>query len=461
MIESAGHMRPGVKGPSYHELRVPLLEKGVKKTQALKEKHVIAWKQYGCSLMADGWKDKRGRHLINLLEKIEEIGKEYVVQVVTDNGANFKVAGNILEQRIPTLYWTPCAAHCFDLMLEDIGKLSVFRAKIDNARRVTTYIYKHSLYKHKDALRSLFLSEDCTASKLANTNVGRLVANTVLSSPFWTGVEYCIKVSHPLLIVLRIVDGDEKPAMPDLVVAMNEVKRKIKEDFEKKPNLLKEVMHIIDFRWEDQMEVELYGAALFLNPSKYLDLKVSDNAYARKTQAMFNDVLEKMVIDDELQTKICDQVDDYDNTRESFGKQLAIKKQKLIGGMLLEDFISSFNHLLSVQLVFVVRPPGVNAIGGHLNLFQKRREEGKNFNPLVLEEFEWDNEWVFDTNDVVHSGEDLTWSHVDEAMGASANLERRNIPTRRNIGDTSDADIDDDDLEDIPSGSGELELFDC
>ncbi|XP_051139077.1 uncharacterized protein LOC127256894 [Andrographis paniculata] len=397
--------------------------------------------------------------LILAWAKIEEIGKEYVVHVVTDNGANFKKAGKILEQRIPTLYWTPCAAHCLDLMLEDIGKLSIFWAKIDNARRVTTYIYKHarllnamrektdgsdlvrpgptrfatsfftlqSLYKHMDALRSLFFSEDWTALKLANTNAGKLVANTVLSSPFWTGVEYCIKALHPLLTILRIVDGDEKPAMPELGVAMNEANRKIKEDFEKKTNLLKEVMHIIDCRWGDQMEVELCGAALFLNPSKYFDLKVSDNAYACKARAMFNDVLEKMVTDDELQTKICDQVDDYDNMRGSFKKQLAIKQQK-----------------------------------------------------------------VLDTNDVVHSGEDLTLSHVDETMGASANLERRNIPKRENIGDTSgssiqlysrrpkkastsalmkqelddedvslDDDIDDDDLEDIPSGSGGLELSDC
>ncbi|XP_051135443.1 uncharacterized protein LOC127254394 [Andrographis paniculata] len=233
MIESAGQMGPGVKGPSYHELGVPLLEKTVKNTQTLKEKHVIAWKQYGCSLMADGWTDKRGRDLINFLinspedtfffksidassqaqvaslladllqEKIEEIGKEYVVQVVIDNSANFKAA-----------------AHCLDLMLEDIGKLSVFRAKIYNARR--------SLYKHRDALRSLFLSEYWTTSKLTNTNAGRLVANMVLSSPFWTGVEYCIKASHPLLIILRIVDKDEKPTMPELAVPMNEAKRKIK-----------------------------------------------------------------------------------------------------------------------------------------------------------------------------------------------------------------------------------------
>jgi hypothetical protein len=48
------------------------------------------------------------------------------VQLVTDNGSNYKAAGRILMDRIPHLFWTPCAAHCLDLMLEDVGKISEF-----------------------------------------------------------------------------------------------------------------------------------------------------------------------------------------------------------------------------------------------------------------------------------------------------------------------------------------------
>ena len=88
---------------------------------------------YGCTLMSDGWTDKRGRHLINFLvnspagtyflesvdassevhdafmladlleAKIEEIGEDKVVQVITDNGANYKAAGRILMERISML----------------------------------------------------------------------------------------------------------------------------------------------------------------------------------------------------------------------------------------------------------------------------------------------------------------------------------------------------------------------
>ncbi|GJN06726.1 hypothetical protein PR202_ga24482 [Eleusine coracana subsp. coracana] len=39
MLESIGQYGPGYHSPSYHEMRVPLLEKAVKKTQTLREKH--------------------------------------------------------------------------------------------------------------------------------------------------------------------------------------------------------------------------------------------------------------------------------------------------------------------------------------------------------------------------------------------------------------------------------------
>jgi hypothetical protein len=84
--------------------------------------------------MSDGWSDKRRRHLINFLvnspegtyflgsvdassenldafmladlleKKINEIGKDKVVQVITNNGANYKAADRILMDRIPSLY---------------------------------------------------------------------------------------------------------------------------------------------------------------------------------------------------------------------------------------------------------------------------------------------------------------------------------------------------------------------
>jgi Protein of unknown function (DUF 659) len=43
------------------------------------------------------------------------------------------------------LFWNSCAAHVIDLMLEDIGKLSIFRDVIGKAKRLCKFIYNHFL----------------------------------------------------------------------------------------------------------------------------------------------------------------------------------------------------------------------------------------------------------------------------------------------------------------------------
>ena len=123
--------------PNLYQLGEPLLKDAAQLTSNVRKEHEQAWKHYGCTLMSDGWSDRRGRHLINFLvnspegtyflesvdasaevhdafmladlleKKIEEIGKDNVVQVITDNGANYKAAGRLLMERIPTLFLEP------------------------------------------------------------------------------------------------------------------------------------------------------------------------------------------------------------------------------------------------------------------------------------------------------------------------------------------------------------------
>ena len=74
---------------------------------------------------------------------IHEIGVHNVVQIITDNAANYVAAGRLLMERNRSLFWTPCAAHCIDLMLEDMGKTSFIKEVIDQARSVPKFIYNH------------------------------------------------------------------------------------------------------------------------------------------------------------------------------------------------------------------------------------------------------------------------------------------------------------------------------
>ena len=54
------------------------------------------------------------------------------------------VVGKMLMERHRTLFWTPYAAHCIDLLLEDMGKLSFIKEVIDMAKSVPKFIYNHA-----------------------------------------------------------------------------------------------------------------------------------------------------------------------------------------------------------------------------------------------------------------------------------------------------------------------------
>ena len=41
------------------------------------------------------------------------------------------------------LYWTPCVAHCIDLIFEDISKRPNVIDVINNAHKITNFIYNH------------------------------------------------------------------------------------------------------------------------------------------------------------------------------------------------------------------------------------------------------------------------------------------------------------------------------
>jgi hypothetical protein len=66
-VEAIAQYGYGFKPPTFHELREPLLSRVVKDIDDERKKHKEAWIQYGCTLMSDGWTDKRGCHLINFL----------------------------------------------------------------------------------------------------------------------------------------------------------------------------------------------------------------------------------------------------------------------------------------------------------------------------------------------------------------------------------------------------------
>ncbi|KAL6561598.1 hypothetical protein OROMI_017199 [Orobanche minor] len=120
-------------------------------------------------------------------------GENNVIQIITDNASNCKNAGKKIMEARKSLWWTPCAAHCIDLMLEDIAKLKIFEEAIENAKKVVKFIYGHGtilalMRKHtndKELLRpavTRFATAFLTLQRRMLSNDDRLAADIQLDN---------------------------------------------------------------------------------------------------------------------------------------------------------------------------------------------------------------------------------------------------------------------------------------
>ncbi|KAK3230177.1 hypothetical protein Dsin_002058 [Dipteronia sinensis] len=81
-----------------------------------------------------------------VLSAIKQVKAKTVVQVVTDNAANNMAAAKLLKYTMPHVFWTSCATHTINLMLESIGKLPKFKNSLPWAKlsqSSCTHITRH------------------------------------------------------------------------------------------------------------------------------------------------------------------------------------------------------------------------------------------------------------------------------------------------------------------------------
>ncbi|KAL0919971.1 hypothetical protein M5K25_009065 [Dendrobium thyrsiflorum] len=220
--------------------------------------------------MSDGWSDIKHRSLINILINnpygtvflrsveasdqvkdaefifrlldsiVDEVGVYLVVQVVTDNASAYKTAGQKLMEKRKHLYWTPCVAHCIDLILEKLGELPQHKNALTKAKKITKFIYNHSWvlalmrkFSKKEILRpaatrfatayltlesmldarqpleAMFTSIQWLSCTWAKKAEGKEIRKIVLNDRFWQSVLYAITTTRPLVQVLRMVDAEK------------------------------------------------------------------------------------------------------------------------------------------------------------------------------------------------------------------------------------------------------------
>ncbi|KAL7180164.1 hypothetical protein ACSBR1_043394 [Camellia fascicularis] len=219
----------GYSPPTYDRLRTTLLaqEKAHvnRKLQPIKD----SWKKKGVSICSDGWSDRQKRPLINImaasvggamfvkaidasgnikdadyvanifLSVIEEIGKENIVQIVTDNGSNFKAAGLTIENKYPHIFWTPCVVYSLNLAL----KKKRFASHIVMAKRLKEV--KPALEKMvMDAGWKIYRGDGKNPVDVKAREVKQLIVNDV----WWDDLDYLLSFTEPIVDMLRAADTD-------------------------------------------------------------------------------------------------------------------------------------------------------------------------------------------------------------------------------------------------------------
>ncbi|XP_042466040.1 uncharacterized protein LOC122048551 [Zingiber officinale] len=327
-IASMGH---GYKAPSYYDPRVPLLREAKKDLTLLIDSFRSIWTETGCTIMGDGWKDSRQRPLINFLvycpkgisfiksvdasdvetnaqnlcnlfaEIVEIVGPRNVVHMVIDNASNYKAAGTLLSEKYSTICWSPCAAHCINLILKDIGQMNDVKAIVSLASTVTVFVYNHkytlnwlrktkgwkeiirpgetrfattfialkSLHDHKDSLQALVTSGDY--KKFLKIDKGKEVKQIVLDEKFWNNCLITVRIMGPLIRLLRVCDTDERPSLGYVYEGMYRAINGIKKLFKNKERFYKPYTNIINERWDRMLRKNLHAAAYYLNPAFQYD----------------------------------------------------------------------------------------------------------------------------------------------------------------------------------------------
>ena len=167
MIDTMIEAGSGIKGPTGYQIGNTYLEEKVQELEVYTTTLKAKWLIYGCTIMCDGWSSRTTKPIMNfmiycdrsmiyhssvdttnipkttdyifsLMDKVvEEDGEENVVQVVIDNEASFKATGMLLMEKRKHFFWSPCAAHCINLMLEDIASMKQIKETLDQAKMIT------------------------------------------------------------------------------------------------------------------------------------------------------------------------------------------------------------------------------------------------------------------------------------------------------------------------------------
>uniref|UniRef100_A0A6N2NC96 BED-type domain-containing protein n=1 Tax=Salix viminalis TaxID=40686 RepID=A0A6N2NC96_SALVM len=452
MLDAVASIGPGFKGPSFHDLRGPLLKDVVHNVHEYILSIKADWRVYGCSIMADGWTNRRNAPIMNFLaysprgtvflksvdtsglrkdketllemfdEVVKEVGQENIVQFVSDNEASFKAAGKALQQRKEF-------TNGHDLCRPGITRFA------------THFLSLQCLLKFKKELRQMFTCTKWVESSHGKSRVGNeIVAIILQDNDFWPRCAHIVNVSEPLVRVLRLADSEEKPSMGYLYEAMDKAKEAIKIRLKNRMSQYGPYIRVIDARWDKQLHSPLHAAGCFLNPGIYF--RPSFSKQREVTRGLLTTIM-RLVPDCDTQDNISAQIEEYKRATGLFGVTMAIRqREKLNPVSWWEQFGIDTPELQ--KFAIRVLSQCCSATGCERN-WSRNRLEHKRLNDLVfvrynlkikqrnmsrtrdaldpisLDNIDLLNEWICEEPGLL-DGDDISWESI-EAPFATLNLD--------------------------------------
>ncbi|XP_075675191.1 uncharacterized protein LOC142644472 [Castanea sativa] len=263
--------------------------------------------------------------LFKLFDKIvQEVGVEHIVQFITDNDSAYKSAGKKLIQKYGSFYWPLYAAHCIDLMLEifsDSKFFPIIHETIQKAKKITKFIYNHD--KVLSLMRSDFTNgRDLIRPAITRDVMEKEVAAIVLEDKeFWLQCQQIVKISEPLVRLLRLVNRDEKPSMGYLYEAMDKAKENTEARLKNKISAYIPFTSVIDARWDKQLQSPLHAAGSYLNLGIFF--RPSFKKQKEITEGILSTIT-RLVPDPNEQDSLSSQIEAYKNSLGDFGMPMAI-----------------------------------------------------------------------------------------------------------------------------------------
>ncbi|GJV42729.1 hypothetical protein Tco_1421169 [Tanacetum coccineum] len=304
----------GYVPPGYNKLRTTLLQQEKANVERLLKPIKETWREKGVTIVTDGWSDPHRRPIINFMatsengpmfikaincmgefkskefianlmkEVIDEIGHQNVVQIITDNAANCKGAGEIIEGLYPEIYWTPCVVHTLNLALKNICAAKNTESNFEvydechwitevygDAMHVKNFIWNHTEIFSMYYKFQFFTVNFCADNRLLRTILmlrddqekARFVRDKVLNEYWWDQVTYILNFTAPIYDMVRACDTD-RPCLHLVYEMWDSMVEKVKVEIYKHEGK-SPVYDILVARWT-KSSTPLHCLARSLNP---------------------------------------------------------------------------------------------------------------------------------------------------------------------------------------------------